>query len=119
MTTLYPPASGRAGAGIAADVRQELLCRKRVGRKGLPLHVVRDDQIKTRWTESEAKTIKSTANVLKSNPAVETSVAAIRGFLDLFAESPEMLIHVHAELNVAGLPAPHWLPVLPLREENV
>ncbi|HDL7460323.1 TPA: hypothetical protein PXN44_001187 [Yersinia enterocolitica] len=118
MTTIYQPAGITAGAAIASDVRRELLSRKKVGKNGLPFHIVREDQIKTRWTESEAVAIKSTANALESNPAVETNVAAIRGFLAMFAEAPEMLAHVHAELKLAGLPVPGWLPELPIRQEK-
>ncbi|MCK8538218.1 hypothetical protein [Yersinia ruckeri] len=118
MTTIYQPAGITAGAAIASDVRRELLSRKKVGKNGLPFHTVREDQIKTRWTESEAVTIKSTASALDSNPAVETNVAAIRGFLAMFAEAPEMLVHVHAELKLAGLPVPEWLPELPPKQEN-
>ncbi|WP_145517640.1 hypothetical protein [Yersinia mollaretii] len=118
MTTIYQPAAITAGAAIASDVRRELLSRKKVGKNGLPFHTVREDQIKTRWTESEAVAIKSTANALESNPAVETNVAAIRGFLAMFAEAPDMLVHVHAELKRAGLPVPEWLPELPIRQEK-
>ncbi|EMY3532132.1 hypothetical protein AXW37_06295 [Yersinia ruckeri] len=117
MTTIYQSATETAGAAIASDVRRELLSRKRVGKCGLPLHIVREDQIKTRWTESEAATIKSTANALDSNPAVETNVAAIRGFLAMFNESPQMLAYVHRELLAAGLPVPNWLPVSPIQPE--
>ncbi len=115
MTTIYQPATVMVGADITSGIRRELLCRRRVGKKGLPLHVVRSDEIKTRWTESEAAAIKSTASVMGSNSAVETHVAAIRGFLDMFDENPEMLIHVHTELGSAGLLAPTWLPVPPIK----
>ncbi|RNM07967.1 hypothetical protein [Dickeya undicola] len=113
MTTIHRPAGDTAGAAIASGVRKELLARKKVGKNGLPFHVVREDQIKTRWTESEAATIKSVAGAMSSNPAVETNTAAIRGFLAMFSESPEMLAHVHHELTAAGLPIPDWLPPLP------
>ncbi|MBQ4788045.1 hypothetical protein F9U39_01280 [Pectobacterium versatile] len=113
MTTIRQPAAPTAGAAIASGVRKELLSRKKVGKAGLPFHVVREDQIKTRWTESEAATIKSVAGAMSSNPAVETNTAAIRGFLAMFAESPEMLGHVHSELKAAGLPIPDWLPPAP------
>ncbi|CAI1012197.1 hypothetical protein [Serratia fonticola] len=113
MTTIYQPDNGSAGAAIASGVRKELLSRKKVGKHGLPFHIVREDQIKTRWTESEAVAIKSTADAMASNPAVETNVAAIRGFLAMFAEAPDMLVHVHNELKAAGLPVPEWLPALP------
>lgn len=113
MSTIYQPGNGSAGATIASSVRKELLSRKKVGKHGLPFHIVRDDQIKTRWTESEATTIKTVANAMESNPAVETNTAAIMGFLAMFAEAPEMLAHVHNELKAAGLPLPEWLPPLP------
>ncbi|WP_329911145.1 hypothetical protein [Serratia quinivorans] len=98
------------GAVVASGVRKALLLRKKVGKHGLPFHEVRDDQIKTRWTESEALAIKIIADEMASNPAVETNVAAIRGFLAMFTETPEMLAHVHNELKSAGLPVPEWLP---------
>ncbi|AHG22169.1 hypothetical protein Z042_23060 [Chania multitudinisentens RB-25] len=116
MTTIYQPGEGSAGAAVASGVRKDLLSRKKVGKHGLPFHIVRDDQIKTRWTESEAVAIKITADAMASNPAVETNVAAIRGFLAMFAEAPEMLVHVHNELKVAKLPAPEWLPALPHKD---
>ncbi|HGM5807796.1 TPA: hypothetical protein ACKP33_004080 [Serratia marcescens] len=117
MTTIYQPGNGTAGAAIASGVRKELLGRKKVGKNGLPFSAVREDQIKTRWTESEAVTIKSAASAMSSNPAVETNVAAIRGFLAMFAEAPEMLVHVHNELKAAGLPVPEWLPPIPITKE--
>ncbi len=117
MTNLYQPQSLTAGAAISSGVREDLLSRKKVGKNGLPFHVVREDQIKTRWTESEKLAIQSTADAMASNPAVETNVAAIRGFLAMFAESPEMLAHVHAELKSAGLPVPEWLPALPKEQK--
>ena len=117
MTTTYQTDDGTAGATIASGVRKELLGRKKVGKNGLPFSAVRGDQIKTRWTESEAVTIKSAASAMSSNPAVETNVAAIRGFLAMFAEAPEMLVHVHNELKAAGLPVPEWLPPLPPTKE--
>ncbi|MFV9065375.1 hypothetical protein ABQ366_07370 [Serratia fonticola] len=101
-----------AGAKIASKHRSTLLERKRTGKNGLHFYLVREDQIKTRWTESEAVIIKSAADVMASNPAVETNVAAIRGFLAMFAEAPEVLAHVHNELKAAGLPVPEWLPSL-------
>lgn len=48
MTTIRQPAGPTAGAAIASGVRKELLSRKKVGKAGLPFHVVREDQIKTR-----------------------------------------------------------------------
>lgn len=102
-----------AGAAVAVGVRKALLSRKKVGKNGLPFAAVREDQIKTRWTESEATAIKAVANAMGSNPAVETNTAAIRGFLVMFAEAPEMLAHIHSELKAAGLPAPEWLPGIP------
>jgi|SRR5471030_919962 len=113
MTTLNRNNGDTAGAAIGDHVRRELLSRKKVGKTGLPFHLVREDQIKTRWTESEAVTIKATSDALSSNPAVEVNQAAVRGFLAMFAESPEMLIHVYHELKTAGLPIPEWLPPLP------
>ncbi|QKJ87435.1 hypothetical protein PMPD1_2493 [Paramixta manurensis] len=110
MTIVNRPDPESAGAKID-DMRQELLSRKKVGKAGLPFHMLREDQIKTRWTEPEAVAIKAASEVLSSNPAVETNIAAIRGFLAMFAESPEMLQHVHNELQSAGLPVPDWLPV--------
>ena len=117
MTTIYQPGDGTAGAAIASGIRRELLARKRVGKNGLPFADLRADQIKTRWTESEAVMIKSAADAMESNPAVETNVAAIRGFLAMFAEAPEMLLHVHKELRAAGLPVPGWLPPHPAEKE--
>ncbi|WP_174847192.1 hypothetical protein [Yersinia artesiana] len=117
MSIIYQPNDIKAGTDITSGIRRELLCRRRVGKKGLPLHVVRGDEIKTRWTESEAAAIKSTASAMGSNSAVETHVAAIRGFLDMFDENPAMLIHVHTELDSAGLLAPAWLPVPPVNVE--
>ncbi|WP_315707570.1 hypothetical protein [Brenneria uluponensis] len=112
MTTIHQLAGPTAGAAIGSSVRKDLLSRKKVGKVGLPFHILRENQIKTRWTESEATTIKSVAEAMSSNPAVETNTAAIRGFLAMFEESPEMLAHVQSELNAAGLPIPDWL--LPL-----
>lgn len=100
-----------AGAAVASKHRSTLLARKRTGKNGLHFYMVREDQIKTRWTESEAVAIRSTADAMASNPAVETNVAAIRGFLAMFAEAPEVLVHVHNELKAAGLPVPEWLPL--------
>lgn len=105
--------SATAGAAIGDGVRRELLARKKVGKTGLPFHLVREDQIKTRWTESEAVAIKATSHALSSNPAVEVNAAAVRGFLAMFAESPDMLIHVYTELKASGLPVPEWLPPMP------
>ncbi|RUR99419.1 hypothetical protein [Pectobacterium polaris] len=48
MTTIHQPAGPTAGAAIASGVRKELLSRKKVGKAGLPFHVIREDQIKTR-----------------------------------------------------------------------
>lgn len=110
MSTMNCDKCVMAGAAVAVGVRKTLLSRKKVGKNGLPFSAVREDQIKTRWTESEVTTIKAVANVMRSNPAVETNTAAIRGFLAMFAEAPEMLVHVHNELKVAGLPVPEWLP---------
>ncbi len=113
MTTIRQPANNTAGAAIGNNLRKELLSRKKVGKTGLPFHLVREDQIKTRWTESEAVAIKATSEVLASNPAVEVNQAAVRGFLAMFAESPDMLIHVYTELKSSGLPVPEWLPPMP------
>lgn len=110
MSTMNCDKCVMVGAVVASGVRKALLLRKKVGKHGLPLHEVRDGQIKTRWTESESLAIKITADEMASNPAVETNVAAIRGFLAMFAEAPEMLVHIHRELKAAGLPVPEWLP---------
>ncbi|WP_392441418.1 hypothetical protein [Edwardsiella piscicida] len=110
--TIHHPSLSPAGAQLDI-LRQQLLARKRVGKPGLPLHLLRDDQIKTRWTESELATIRAASSAMSSNPAVETNIAAIRGFLAMFAEAPEMLIHVHLALQSADISAPDWLPPLP------
>lgn len=108
MTTIHRTAVDTAGAAIASGVRKELLARKRVGKNGLPFHMVREDQIKTRWTE-----VRRPPSKVWLAPCRNT--AAIRGFLAMFAESPEMLAHVHRELTAAGLSIPDWLPPLPGR----
>ncbi|AEF47176.1 hypothetical protein SerAS12_4078 [Serratia sp. AS12] len=110
MSTMSCKKCVMAGAKVASRQRSTLMARKRTGKNGLHFYMLREDQIKTRWTESEAMAIKITADAMASNPAVETNVAAIRGFLVMFAEAPEMLVHVHSKLKAASLPIPEWLP---------
>ncbi|MCG7588723.1 hypothetical protein [Photobacterium sp. OFAV2-7] len=83
--------------------------RRRTGKRGLPQHLIRDEQVKIRFTEPDRAVVDAVADKAGTNEGVFVYMLAIAGIRDLLTTEPDLAEAIIEELKLQGIPVPDWL----------
>ena len=83
--------------------------RRRAGKRGLPHHLIRDEQVKIRFTEPDRAVVDAVAGKAGTNEGVFVYMLAIAGVRELLTTEPELAEAITDELKRQGIPVPEWV----------
>ncbi|AWK83852.1 hypothetical protein [Photobacterium damselae] len=83
--------------------------RRKIGKRGLPLNLIRDEQIKVRFTESDRAVIDSVSRSVGTNEAQFLYTLAISSVREMMINDPVIAVEIKRELNRVGVTIPQWM----------
>ena len=83
--------------------------QRRIGKVGLARELIRDEQVKVRFTESDRCVVKAASNAIDVNEAQFLYAIAIGTLREMMDADVELADEIKAEIKLAGLSVPHWM----------
>ena len=83
--------------------------QRRIGKVGLARELIRDEQVKVRFTESDRCVVKAASNAIDVNEAQFLYAIAIGTLQEMMDADAELANEIKAEIKLAGLSIPHWM----------
>lgn len=85
--------------------------QRRICKVGLARELIRDEQVKVRFTESDRCVVKAASNAIDVNEAqflYAIAIGTLQEMMDADADA-ELANEIKAEIKLAGLSVPHWM----------
>lgn len=89
-----------------------IAARRKIGKVGLPQALIRDEQIKVRFTESDRAVIDSFSKAADTNEAQFLYTLAISSVRDMMINDTDLAREIRDELTMAGITIPEWMSEL-------
>lgn len=83
--------------------------QRRICKVGLARELIRDEQVKVRFTESDRCVVKAASNAIDVNEAQFLYAIAIGTLQEMMDADAELANEIKAEIKLAGLSVPHWM----------
>ncbi|TGZ35351.1 hypothetical protein EQ875_01632 [Photobacterium damselae subsp. damselae] len=83
--------------------------RRKIGKAGLPQELIRDEQVKVRFTESDRAVIDTFAKNVDTNEAQFLYTLAISSVRDMMINDAGLAQEIKHELLRAGIVLPEWM----------
>ena len=83
--------------------------RRKIGKVGLPQELIRDEQVKVRFTESDRAVIDSFSKAADTNEAQFLYTIAISSVRDMMINDAALALDIKNELLQAGIALPDWM----------
>ena len=83
--------------------------QRRIGKIGLPQELIRDEEVKVRFTESDRCVVRAASNAIHVNEAQFLYAIVIGTLREMMDADVELANEIKAEIKLAGLSMPHWM----------
>ncbi|WP_146144136.1 hypothetical protein [Photobacterium phosphoreum] len=89
-----------------------IAARRKIGKVGLPHALIRYEQVKVRFTESDRAVIDSFSKAAATNEAQFLYTLAISSVRDMMINDADLVREIRNELTIAGIAIPEWMTEL-------
>ena len=94
---------------LDANILELIKNQRKIGKIGLPQELIRDEEVKVRFTESDRCVVKAASNAIDVNE-VQFLYAMVIGTLRKMMDADvELANEIKAEIKLADLFIPHWM----------
>ena len=94
---------------LDANILELIKNQRKIGKIGLPQELIRDEEVKVRFTESDRCVVKPASNAIDVNE-VQFLYAMVIGTLRKMMDADvELANEIKAEIKLADLFIPHWM----------
>lgn len=94
---------------LDANILELVKKQRRIGKVGLPPELIRDEEVKVRFTEVDRCVVKVASDAINANEAQFLYAMAIGTLREMIDADVELANEIKAEIKLEGLSIPHWM----------
>ena len=94
---------------LDANILELIKNQRKIGKIGLPQELIRDEEVKVRFTESDRCVVKAASNAIDVNKVQFLYAIAIGSLQEMMNAGVELANEIKAEIKLADLFIPHWM----------